>query len=882
MHARALGAAMATAVAAAIAFGAAGTARAEAWTPDPDDAVLLEVRLKQYILGEGVRGYALGGGKACVILPDIIEALDLPIAFDAAAGTARGWAFSETRTVALDRKRGTLVLSGKAVPPAGIRDAPEGPCVETSALATWFAVGLELDSGGAALTVRSESKLPVELAIERRARVAATPRPVQTAGLPRVRLPYLLFRPPALDAVVTANFVRDRNNGTRFDRRYELFGAGELAGMSVDGRLGSDNRGRPSTVRARAFRTDPDARLLGPLRATHVGLGDVAGLASPLVSNGGAGRGVLVTNRPTDRPEQFDRVRFEGDLPAGWDAELYRNDQLVAFAGEGASGRYAFRDVPLQVGDNRFAVVLYGPQGQVRREEQRVRVGADSIPRGRTYYWAGVNQDGRDLVTLARPPPGTRRQGWQGALGLEHGLDARTSLALSVQTLVIGDERLTYAEGAVRRAVGPALVELSGAYSRSGGHALRAQALGQIGSTYLSAESVVSRGGFLSDRVERDVTGRHQFAADRTFRAGQVSIPARIEARTLTRRDAPDRLEAAARLGVSYNNFSLTGGIDWRRQRGGGGPNPPEELLFSTLGNLRLRGVQLRGEARWRVGGGLESVALAGELGATETSQWRGELGWDGPAERGRASVGWSKRFRQFSLGVVAEGATDGSIAGGLNLAFSLGAGTGLLRPSVDSMASSGQVLARVFRDLNADGVRQADEPAAPAVGITAGTAAVNAPTDARGRAVVGRLQPYRPVSIGVDTSTLSDPSVGPGVPGQIVVPRPGIVAVVDIPLVGTGEVEGTLVRDGGGGLEAVPLELVDARGQRVAGARTEFDGYFLFEKVPYGAYRLRVEALSAGLETLEPALDATATVSEAKPTAALGAVVAKSSRTTS
>ena len=49
----------------------------------------------------------------------------------------------------------------------------------------------------------------------------------------------------------------------------------------------------------------------------------------------------------------------------GWDAELYRNGQLLAFAENRADGRYEFIDVPLLYGQNRFEVVLYGPQGQI-------------------------------------------------------------------------------------------------------------------------------------------------------------------------------------------------------------------------------------------------------------------------------------------------------------------------------------------------------------------------------------------------------------------------------------------------------------------------------------------------------------------------------------
>ena len=48
----------------------------------------------------------------------------------------------------------------------------------------------------------------------------------------------------------------------------------------------------------------------------------------------------------------------------------------------------------------------------------------------------------------------------------------------------------------------------------------------------------------------------------------------------------------------------------------------------------------------------------------------------------------------------------------------------------------------------------------------------------------------------------------------QVVVPRPGVPAEVQIGLVGGGDVEGALVKSGGIGFEGVDLELVDASGK--------------------------------------------------------------------
>jgi hypothetical protein len=100
-------------------------------------------------------------------------------------------------------------------------------------------------------------------------------------------------------------------------------------------------------------------------------------------------------------------------LPLGWDAELYRNGQLLGYVSESLDGRYEF-EVPLVYGNNDLEVVLYGPQGQIRHETQSIPVGFASVAPGKLEYWTGVIQRNRDLVTFGQPPTGFGfERGWQ-------------------------------------------------------------------------------------------------------------------------------------------------------------------------------------------------------------------------------------------------------------------------------------------------------------------------------------------------------------------------------------------------------------------------------------------------------------------------------------
>ncbi len=862
---------------------------ARAWTPNADDALLFDVRTGPYRVGDGVRGYTTPTG-VCVDLADVLIALDIPIRLDKKSRRATGWAFDERRTVTIDRASGIeQIMNNQAkVAQDDIRDTSEGWCVATTALSRWFGASFVADTSNALLIVKSDRKLPPEAAAERRAR-AATARPevaFDLARLPQSRISFKGVKAPAVDVVASIGGLRDHRSGNRVDAQYEVYAAGEAGPVAYNARLSSDRSGIPSTFRVQAYRTDPKRGLLGPLKATTVALGDVEGFSTPLVSVSSAGRGAMITNRPVERSDRFDRIDLRGELPRGWDAELYRNGQLIAFAQDRADGRYAFLDVALQYGQNRFEVVLYGPQGQVRREIKSVPVGFDSIPPRQTFYWAGIDEDGRDLIDLSHGPS-FGRGGWRGTFGIERGLNAKTSVAAFAHSLMIdGLSRQNYVEGALRRALGSALVELSGSAALGGGYALRAQALGEIGRTRYTVESIWAD-GFRSDRLQPGVTGLHSVSLDQLFGSGSATIPVSITGRLTTRSSGTDTLDLASRISANVGRVSLTGEVRWRDDLVKFGVDPPGVLDSGLLANARIGRVRLRGEARFRLSPEtrFDSATVVGEWSAGKhadpygdgLASWRAELGYDRGLGRGRVGLGYVRRFDRLALTASAEAATDGSLAAGLNLAFSLGPDPrgGGIRMSSEKLATRGTALVRVYRDLNADGKRDPGEPWEKDVAVTAGRVPVDRPTNNRGEALVDGLEPFQPVLIGIDAGSLPDPMVQPSLPGMVVTPRPGVVAVVELPLVGAGDIDGTLVRTGGGSIEGVDLELLDAERRVVARTRSDYDGFFLFDRVAYGRYTVRIGQLSADAVRLSPMLPGVAVVADKQPSVHLGAIAA-------
>ncbi len=859
---------------------AAGSAAA-AWTANDDDSLLLDVRSGKWRVGDGVRGYQIPGG-VCVDLADTIIALDIPLRLDKKSRRATGWLFAENRTITIDRDQNIVQIVNKSSSLAmgDIYDTPEGWCVNTKTLASWLAVEVIPDLANSVLVLKSETKLPFELAEERKERAGKLKPKAKfdLAKLPQGGEAYQLWRMPSVDVVASTGVQKNKLRGATFDARYEVYASGEVAGASFDARLSSNRSAVPENLRLRVYRTDPGAKLLGPLQATHFAIGDVSTESTSLGSSNSIGRGAYLTNRPIERPENFDRTSFRGELPDGWDAELYRNDQLLGFSQSRGDGRYEFLDIPLLFGQNRMEVVLYGPQGQIRRDVRMIPVGLDSIPPRETYYWAGMLDSGRDLIDFGNRNV-VNNQGWRGGFGLERGINARTSVAASFSSVMFGGVRRQFLEGAIRRSLGPALAELTAASDFRGGYAARLQALGQFGETRFSMEAVALQNGYQSERYARDLRRSYAASVDQNLRIGKTHIPVRAEALFQQFSGGRNTFEASASTSFNINRLSVATGIIWQEQNLGSRIGSPPTVEASLRLSGRMGRVRLRGETRYALTNdtGFGDTILTAELRTSEKSEWRADFGYNPQGKRGRLSMGHTRKFKKFALTGQIEAATDGGMAAGLNLAFSIGPDPrGGFRVTADKLASSGQVLAVVYHDRNGDGVRQADEPTEKSVELTAGVSGEGPPTDAKGASFIDNLQPFKPILIGIDATTLPDPFMQPAQPGIVITPRPGVPQIIELALVSAGEISGTLQQGDGKPVSGVDIELLDKNGNAIKTARSEYDGYFLFESVPYGKYAMRISTLAANIVGIEPRLSQIATLSGAMSVADLGIIVVK------
>jgi hypothetical protein len=813
------------------------------------DALLLAVRLDEETLTESLTAWA-DGGELLVPFGQLCDLLGLAITTDVVHGTAAGFFISEGRLFGLDVATRTVTVEGepRRFDAAGVEIHQDDLYVRASLVSEWLPLRLDVDLYGAVIVVRPRDRLPIQLRLDRERKLARSlaGRARTEPKLPVQALPFRLLDGPFVDQSVRFLRVPNAGGGGTNSLQYSTNLTGDFLFAEANAFVSGTERG-VTDARVRLSRKDPDGHLLGFLGAREVTVGDVLHPGLDLVASARSGPGFLVSNSPLQAPTQFDRQSFRGSLPAGWEVELYRNEELLAYGRSRPDGLYEFLDVALLFGMNIFRLEFYGPQGQKRRETRLLNVGQSLTPPGQVRYRLVGNDPSLRLVGTG-PANAGRRASLETSVGLARNLSAN----LAVASVDLADGRHEYAKAGLRGFWSWLFANADFAADRKGGSVLQAtlqSRIGAFGFFLQNAEIHDFRSEVFSDAagaLERRTTLRLDTAIPETF-LPRLPVSLEIRQDRLVGGQVTNRI--VGRISGFRRATFLSNQVTWSFSPGAETTFP--EIAQGQLLASRLIGrYALRGEMAYelRPTQAVTTLALTAERWLGTRYLATGGITRMLREDRTTYSVGLSKLEGAFGFGASVDYVSPDGF--GVNALVSISVGRdprrGHWHSQARTMASFGALSGRVFLDTNGNGVMDAGEKPIPGAGILLNGSNAPGVTDAGGDLFVPNLVPYRRLDVSLATATLEDPYWKPGVEGAGIVPRPGKTALVDFPVIVSGEITGTVYATRGGARSAamnVDLELVDVSGTVLKRTRSAYDGFYELTELRPGRYSLRVAA---------------------------------------
>ena len=835
--------------------------RASAAAAQDSEPVIFELRLDRLRLSDGLVAYLDATGVQ-LPLAELLAAFELPIRVDPAQGTAEGWLIAENRRFALDVGRREVVVDGRRQPldPARVVARPEDLYVDHRLLSQWLPIDFEVDLARLLILAQAREELPLQARLERsRRRARIAPRTSHDASRFAVEpVAHRLVDWPFFDSRLDVIYSRREGEPADSTTLYQALLTGDLLAMNAELALRLERRDRATpevpaerlpSVRFKLERTDVEGRLLGRLRARRVAVGDLLTPKRPLLTAERDARGFEISSFPVDRPAEFDRTTLLGRALPGWEVELYRNRQLIDSQLIGADGLYEFPDVALLYGFNLFRLELYGPHGERRTRIERFLIGPELIRRGETHYrLAAYREEGltESEEPFAAPFSADGRTADRYLAELERGLSDDLSLRAGLTSLQLADRRHTYLDLGLRGAGRGFFGSLDLIADTAGGWAGRLRAQARYRALHLRFEHD-HLSSFRSESITdaRDpLSARSAFHLERQLSPGHQPLTLRF-AGSREARASGVTLGLDTSFAARWRRLALTGEL--RRLQSPAGSQTSGALRLSrTASRLALRG-SLRYD--------LTPQATLRDLTLTSDWRWKQRRNLRLRLRRSFADSlpdslesAFSWHFRRFALGLSASLASDGRSTLGLSLSTSFGRDplASRWRASAAPIATQGAVAARVFLDRDLDGRfdPRRDEPLANAR-FSSGARGGKSRTSEAGIAFLTGLPVHEAIDLALATASLEDPFWVPSREGVRFVPRPGRVAAVDFPVVDSAEIDGTVfLRQGGERREVskVALQLLDPAGEVARETRSGYDGFYLFDKVPPGTYRLRID----------------------------------------
>ncbi|MDE2561121.1 MAG: hypothetical protein KGL48_02640 [Sphingomonadales bacterium] len=825
-----------------------------------DDELILEIQTTSGSLSDTITAY---GTRAGVYLPlgEFARLLDLAIVVSDDGRYASGWVLDEKKNIALNLRAGTLKVGDSGVPfdPREAAAMDGELYVRADLLEQLMPLRLKVDLRRQVVIVETLQPFPFEQRAEREAardRLAARKGSHGKPAYPREATPWLALSFPLSD--VELRTVSDSTRGTRGEA--DLRVAGDVAFMTGQGYLSTSTRDGLTAARIELGRRDPDATLLGPLHATQFEMGDVGTDGLPLGLRGVSGRGAMISNTPLERASVFDKIDLRGDLPAGYDAELYRNNTLIGSTRVPVNGQYEFLQVPVEFGLNVFRVVLYGPQGQRREDVRQISVGDGRLARGELVYSFGIAQKDVNLLGV-RPPefvPSTDYARWRATGQLQYGVSAGVTATLGGSWYESGGQRRWLATAGLRSGIGSVATRLDFGVNEAGGNAIEVGLGGAFAGVSLTATHAEYFGTF-SDEVRSYTIDplRRATEADltATFHIGsgehQLAIPMAARVRRVQFADGRVATEGALRASALIRHVLVSNSFSVSQTLSPGGP--AYNQITGTFDLASLSGSKT--QYRATLGYGIVPSARLNSAGAEIDRAF-------GPDTRAKASIshmldsrttlfGLSaiRRFGPFSLSF------DGNVAvpsntysAVLRLGFSFGRNPVshamfLGRPG---LSQGGAVAARAFEDENGN---HRFDPGEPLLSdVTFDTGSLQGTTGKNGVTLIGGLGDATRTYLRLNAETLPDIAMAPAQTGVEIIPRPGRIHQTDFAVDRLSDIEGTAYFGAGQqGVSGLSLRLVDAQGKVVKHTRTSAGGVFLFEQLHPGAYRVELDPGQAG-----------------------------------
>lgn len=590
------------------------------------------------------------------------------------------------------------------------------------------------------------------------------------------------------------------------------------------------------------YKTTPDDYILGLYDQYQ--FGDVSSISNGINTATSSGLGFII-NRYEDNFRQSNQaITLQEVAPPGWEAELFRNNIFLATAIVPANGLLTFNDVEVEYGPNNYQIKLYGPFGETEIRRKNVELDQNVLSKGQ-FSHALYGLDNNHQIINDQSDSGYGLTDYGGTF--DYGITDNWQLGFGYAALE-GNKQFYNIKNAF--SLPSMLLENDISLDQDGNYAQVTSLKG--GAFEIDRYTLIleSSDNFSSNRIQ--AVGKNlNFQGSYTRPTEWVNLNLNLGYR---KDDLSKTIRVSNRLSGNIGNIRLRHSLSYAEQTF---LQLDQGISSSTiLGSLGISGnlpfstrisadIQYDPEADDPF---LNSSSIV--IQKTYTDPWAGHHSFSAnyqPLAVGRTSdwrvshrASWQTESFQLNLSTNYDKIAEWSFQLGLQffLGYDYRNNRLLLNQKLQSNSATLDVHTYLDRQLN--GIPDPLDYNLTDVEFSGNPAWGNIESGKNGRTILPGVYATTPFRFGAKwkdgSNTINN--------DYVVYTHPGAYVDVNMPFVLSTELVGFVLRIQNGqeiGMQNVSIELADENGVLIQVRDTDIDGYYEFNGLPPGQYRLHV-----------------------------------------
>ncbi len=532
--------------------------------------------------------------------------------------------------------------------------------------------------------------------------------------------------------------------------------------------------------------------------------------------------------------------------------EVYRNNVLLDFSSGDGTGLYDFENLPLQMGLNKFKLIFYGPQGEIREEEKTVYLSPTSVKKGEMSYRFFAQEDVKPVISFNDQEVQGRRMG----VNSEYGISDSFSLT-SGFVFFDPEKDLAYIQArnsfrgmlGVKTGFSVFRFGLSTAFSED----TNSPAIeGLAEANFKNLNLYANHSEFNGLKTEKSYLDNHYLDSISNFNVrfripipGIISLPFYSRLKIATSVEGLKYEEFINTLSLSWWKFYLSTELKHRENF----QQYKEDLVTNFL-NLQLGKFSIRGETRYDLNKDLlQSTSLGfnyrnGKKISVQT-KWN-RITNDDTSQVDNYLMQMSKifSFGSVSAGVSFSSNDEQTISISYNASLLNNPITNEIFIDEPGLSSQGAIVAQSYLDSNYDGKFSENEEQLSDISYETNGSKTSKKGKSSSEFITG-LSPYNLTNVKLNEQSLSEISHFVEKNYASVMSRPGVVTKVNLAVIHLGSIDGKLklIRDEKTHyLKGIRLFVLNNKNEKIMETLSDSDGDFTFEKLKPGEHTIEFD----------------------------------------